>query len=446
MKPVAEDQEFIGMSAIDLFASGMGAFILIAIIFMVLFAAVPKTDSETPQAQPVVACPELETPQCPECPSAPTPECPVVEVPQCPACEQCEACPEPAPVPQCPPLPSCPAVPECPICPVCEPMPQPSAVEAPEPAPPVVCPEPDDNTAMLPDMDIVFVLDTTNSMYNEIDALKRELHLVVEVLSRMMPTVGIGVVTFNDREQRPVTRHHQLRKLTGDEEALKDIQRFLRSIEPADARGNNLDIPEAVYQGLKDAVGTSFREGVSSRVILVLTDAPAYPDEVSASLALVDRYSSVPEIGFPPFMSDRTQTPRSTFRRSRKRGAAATSLTGARFWPTCCSACLTKASMTARAVDWPMHGATVESVAATNMGLEEERLRPRSSVGSSPSALLSVSEDYVHEACHCIFQRAFAPVPNPCGTRRCAGFGGLRNDEPHYPSEVHATIGARLAA
>ena len=292
MKPVAEDQEFIGMSAIDLFASGMGAFILIAIIFMVLFAAVPKTDSETPQAQPVVACPELETPQCPECPSAPTPECPVVEVPQCPACEQCEACPEPAPVPQCPPLPSCPAVPECPICPVCEPMPQP--VEAPEPAPPVVCPEPDDNTAMLPDMDIVFVLDTTNSMYNEIDALKRELHLVVEVLSRMMPTVGIGVVTFNDREQRPVTRHHRLRKLTGDEEALKDIQRFLRSIEPADARGNNLDIPEAVYQGLKDAVGTSFREGVSSRVILVLTDAPAYPDEVSASLALVDRYSSVP--------------------------------------------------------------------------------------------------------------------------------------------------------
>lgn len=292
MKPVAEDQEFIGMSAVDLFASGMGAFILIAVIFMVLFAAVPKkTAIDTPQTVAVCECPAAEVPQCPE---VVVPECPTVEIPKCPECEQCAACPKPAPSPRCAPTPSCPEVPECPVCAVCEAVPEPSVTKAPEPPPPVTCPEPDENTTMLPETDIVFVLDTTSSMYNEIDALKRELHLVVEVLSRMMPTVGVGVVTFNDRQQSPVTRHHQLQRLTGDEEALKDIQRFLRSIEAADARGGNRDIPEAVYQGLMDAVGTSFREGVSNRMILVLTDAPAYPDEVSASLQLVERFSDTP--------------------------------------------------------------------------------------------------------------------------------------------------------
>ena len=37
MKPPAAEREQIGTSAIDLFASGMGAFILIALVFMVLF-------------------------------------------------------------------------------------------------------------------------------------------------------------------------------------------------------------------------------------------------------------------------------------------------------------------------------------------------------------------------------------------------------------------------
>lgn len=292
MKPIAEDQEFIGMSAIDLFASGMGAFILIAVIFMVLFAAVPKKESDTLQAQPVLECPAVEIPKCPECPQVVVPECPIVEMPKCPECEQCVVCPKPAPIPRCPPIPSCPEAPECPACPVCESVPKPIVSEA--PPVPVTCPEPDENTTMLAETDIVFVLDTTSSMYDEIDALKRELHLVVEVLNRMMPTVGIGVVTFNDRRQSPVTRHHKLRQLTGDEEALKDIQRFLRSIEAADARGSNVDVPEAVYQGLQEAVGTSFREGVSSRMILVLTDAPAYPDETLTSLQLVQRFSSTP--------------------------------------------------------------------------------------------------------------------------------------------------------
>ena len=145
---------------------------------------------------------------------------------------------------------------------------------------------------MLPDTDIVFVLDTTGSMRNEIESLKRELHIVVQVLERMMPSVGIGVVTFNDRRQRPMARHHPLRRLTGDEGAIRDINRFLRSISITDSRGPNPDLPEAVLNALAVAVNTSFREDVANRIVIVITDAYAYEDEAARSLQIARAFAA----------------------------------------------------------------------------------------------------------------------------------------------------------
>ena len=86
MKPPATEREQIGTSAIDLFASGMGAFILIALVFMVLFAATPRQqEPPTPQPAPV---------------TCPTPE-PCPEAPQCPLCPEPTVCPQ---IPECPPL------------------------------------------------------------------------------------------------------------------------------------------------------------------------------------------------------------------------------------------------------------------------------------------------------------------------------------------------------
>ncbi len=300
MKPPATEREQIGTSAIDLFASGMGAFILIALVFMVLFAATPRQQvPTTPQPEPV-ACPTPEPcPQTPECPECPEPRvCP--EIPDCPVCPTTEPtdCPEPTPCPTLSP-PECPEQPDCPDCPVCPDPPEPTQEPepAPEPAasiPQSACPRPDEHRSMLPETDLVFVLDTTGSMRGEIESLKRELHIVVQVLERMMPSLGIGVVTFNDRMQRPTTRHHPLQRLTNSASAMRDINRFLRSISVADARGMNQDIPEALFNALQVAIKTSFRKDVNDRIVIVITDAYAYEDEQGQALELARLFARVP--------------------------------------------------------------------------------------------------------------------------------------------------------
>ena len=269
----------------------MGAFMLIALVFMVLFAATPRPEQPETPAGP---CPTPEPcPEAPACPTCPPPKaCPEVSEPACPDC--------PTPVPTiCPEAPRCPTTepvvcpeqPACPVCPVCPEHPEP--VPTPPPAPAQSCPQPAPQTSLLPETDIVFVLDTTGSMYLEIESLKRELHILIQVLERMMPSVGIGVVTFNDRVQRPPARHHPLRGLTNDEDAIRDINRFLRSISVTDAQGPNDDIAEAVLIALQVAVDTSFREHVRHRIVIVITDAYAYDDEVAATLRLAEAFARV---------------------------------------------------------------------------------------------------------------------------------------------------------
>ncbi len=144
----------------------------------------------------------------------------------------------------------------------------------------------------LPDTDLVFILDTTGSMGVELEALKRELHVMAEVLERLMPSLGIGVVTVNDRLQTPVVRNHPLRQVTGDETAMRDLQRFLRNLSVNDARGPNTDLPEAILSGLQTAVASRFRQQAVSRILVVITDAYAYDDEAEASWALARAYAA----------------------------------------------------------------------------------------------------------------------------------------------------------
>ena len=299
MKPPVQEREGIGTSAIDLFASGMGAFILIALVFMVLFAATPRSEEPTRLEAAAISCPVPEPcPDAPACPVCPVPTvCPEPPEPVCPSCPT----PDPVVCPEAPPCPAvepvvCPEQPACPVCPVCPVCPElPATVPAraaPAPSPPS-CPQAAPRTSLLPETDIVFVLDTTGSMYREIESLKRELHILVQVLERMMPSVGIGVVTFNDRLQRPPARHHPLRGLTNDEDAIRDINRFLRSISITDAQGPNEDTAEAVLIALQVATGTSFREHVRHRIVIVITDAFAYEDEVAETLRLARAFAGV---------------------------------------------------------------------------------------------------------------------------------------------------------
>ena len=89
MRRKSSELNIFSMSALDLFASALGAFILIMLILLPYYKKQQTTVPPTPQVCPV----PTPIPQCPSCPApAPVPICP--------------SCPTPAPAPECPPMPT----------------------------------------------------------------------------------------------------------------------------------------------------------------------------------------------------------------------------------------------------------------------------------------------------------------------------------------------------
>jgi hypothetical protein len=86
------------MSALDLFASAMGAFILITLILMPYYLTQkPEVPAQKPEVPAQKICPELTEPQ--QCEEIPTP--PPVICPTIPAPRVCDVCPVPLPPVQC---------------------------------------------------------------------------------------------------------------------------------------------------------------------------------------------------------------------------------------------------------------------------------------------------------------------------------------------------------
>ena len=272
MRRMNREINLFGMASLDLFASALGAFILIAIVIFPNIANTsraapvplpPETVEAAPLPEPIV----ISSP-CPEVADTETVECPV--------------CPEPLPIPfDLDPVP-CPEVEpvECPVCPEV-----PTPVESPE-AP--VEPEPVSPTFRLPHLDLVIVLDITSSMGPQIASLKAEVGQLSEVLSRLTPSLGIGLVAFGDRFwQQPMTTF-ALRQISGPTVNRAAFRGFVNGLEAGlgRGRGSNGDAPEAVLPALDEAARMSWRPQSESRVIVLITDNPAYPEDVSRSVTM----------------------------------------------------------------------------------------------------------------------------------------------------------------
>ena len=101
MRRQSRELSIFSMSSLDLFASSLGAFILITIILMPFYLRQGSTDEQVP-----VECPEPEpVPECPICPAPqPVPVCQICPAPQ--PVPVCPMCPAPEPIPDCPEVPS----------------------------------------------------------------------------------------------------------------------------------------------------------------------------------------------------------------------------------------------------------------------------------------------------------------------------------------------------
>ena len=151
--------------------------------------------------------------------------------------------------------------------------------------------QPDANFAM-PDLDLVFVMDATGSMGKEIRDVQSNLLGLIRVLTRLAPTLSVGFVAFKDRGDDYLVRSFPLTAMRGGN--LSRIQAFVERLE---ASGGG-DVPEPVAYALEQAVAMSWRTQAEGRIV-VIGDAPSHRPDWGTAFAQASSFSAAASEGSP---------------------------------------------------------------------------------------------------------------------------------------------------
>jgi len=156
--------------------------------------------------------------------------------------------------------------------------------------------------ALLMALDVMFIIDTTGSMGDEIDRIKASLLNVTEKLRGLQQEFDLryGGVLYRDVSDSYLTATHPF---TGD------IEAFDRALKTVAADGGG-DTPESLNQGLAQAIhGVAWRPG-AAKVAFLIADAPPhmdyeddvpYGESLKDALAIGVRIHSVAASGLDPF-------------------------------------------------------------------------------------------------------------------------------------------------
>ncbi len=122
------------------------------------------------------------------------------------------------------------------------------------------------NEAKGKSVDLVLALDTTSSMKNDIDSVRRMLIPMLQEIIAGFKSFRIGMVLYKDYFDEYLFR---VEKFTQDFGA---FQRTLNAIKVSGGR----DIPEAVYEALYESA-TVFPWEADERIVILIGDAPPHP-------------------------------------------------------------------------------------------------------------------------------------------------------------------------
>ncbi|PPH14636.1 peptidase [Rathayibacter sp. AY1F8] len=120
-------------------------------------------------------------------------------------------------------------------------------------------------------IDIAFAIDTTGSMEDDIDAVKRNVGAIVERVAATSNSARYGLVTFRDH---PVGGGDLTDYASRVETPFTADPAVFSEKLTALGVGGGGDIPESVYSGAMTALDFEWRSGVR-KVLIVLGDAPA---------------------------------------------------------------------------------------------------------------------------------------------------------------------------
>ena len=120
-------------------------------------------------------------------------------------------------------------------------------------------------------LDMVFLIDATGSMADEIDKLKATLHTIASEVERLpaKPDLCFGLVAYRDKGDAYLVRSHDF---TNDLNAFQGVLNQLQA-------GGGGDYPEAMNEALHETVHSlSWRGTNTTRMVFLIADAPPHLD------------------------------------------------------------------------------------------------------------------------------------------------------------------------
>lgn len=140
-------------------------------------------------------------------------------------------------------------------------------------------PEGDVTAPVIEAIDLIFVIDTTASMEPVLREVAHSLRGIVRILERLVPSVRVGVVAYNDRD----TGHVPVVTLppTPTDHGLARIVAFIERLSASTIGSRTVD--EDLYLGLGTATALPLRLE-AKQAIVVIGDAEAHPYEQAQAL------------------------------------------------------------------------------------------------------------------------------------------------------------------
>jgi len=126
-------------------------------------------------------------------------------------------------------------------------------------------------------IDLVLLIDTTNSMQSIIDEVKDEVRAFIGNLQSMVPASRVAVVAYRDKGDEYVTRWVDFSFKT------EKVQSFVANLR-ADGGG---DYAEAVYEGVQAAMTELSWRKTARRIMVIIGSSPPHAETMPALLKLV---------------------------------------------------------------------------------------------------------------------------------------------------------------
>jgi len=128
-----------------------------------------------------------------------------------------------------------------------------------------------DNAEKSSILDLMFVIDTTSSMGDEVRYLKTELSNIIGSINA--ETVNLALLFYRDTGDEYITRYFDF---------TDNIAQQLSNLDKQSANGGN-DFPEAADRALAEAVDKDWTADNATRLIFHVCDAPPHSDQISRS-------------------------------------------------------------------------------------------------------------------------------------------------------------------